>query len=54
MRRHPPHRRQESSRRPLRLVGNGMLINAGGTAAGSNIYQGRYTVIVGTPRLRGT
>lgn len=37
----------------LRLVGNGMLINAGGTAAGSNIYQGRYTVIV-TPRLRGT
>lgn len=36
-----------------RLVGNGMLINAGGTAAGSNIYQGRYTVIE-SRRLVGT
>lgn len=36
-----------------RLVGNGILINAGGTAAGSNIYQGRYTVVE-SRRLTGT
>ena len=37
----------------LRLTQAGMLINPGGTAAGSNIYQGRYTVVI-SPRLRGT
>lgn len=37
----------------LRLTQAGMLINAGGTAAGTNIYVGKFTVIV-SPRLRGT
>lgn len=37
----------------LRLTQSGLLINAAGTAAGSNIYQGRYTVMV-SPRLSGT
>lgn len=36
-----------------RLVGANQLINAGGTAAGSNIYLGRYTVVE-SRRLTGT
>lgn len=36
----------------LRLTKAELLINAAGNAAGTNIYKGRYTVIV-TPRLRG-
>jgi phage major head subunit gpT-like protein len=37
----------------LRLTGLGILINQAGTAAGGNIYQGRFKVIV-SPRIRGT
>lgn len=36
----------------LRLTGLGILINQAGTAAGGNIYQGRFKVIV-SPRIRG-